>query len=82
MEIMPDGSAVLYDPRDDRGHVLTAVGALVWDMCDGSQTVAAIGAELATLLPQVADVAGTARELVASFQELDLLTAAPGEETA
>ncbi len=78
MEVMPDGSALLYDPQSDQGHVLTALGALVWDMCDGSMTSQAICEECAALLPQLPDTFNVVHDLIASFRELSLLQAAEG----
>jgi hypothetical protein len=82
MQVMPDGSALLYDPRTDQGHVLTALGALVWDMCDGSMSGEAISAECAALLPQQPDTASIVHALLASFQDLHLLQTAEGTDAA
>jgi hypothetical protein len=73
MEVMPDGSALLYDPRIDQGHILTSLSGLVWDMCDGSQTVDAIADACAALLPQDPHTAQTVHMLITSFAELHLL---------
>jgi hypothetical protein len=77
MEVMPDGSGLLYDPQADKGHVLTALGALVWDMCDGTLTAAAIADECAALLPQQPDTADIVRDLIGSFVDLHLLMEGP-----
>jgi hypothetical protein len=73
MEVMPDGSALLYDHRSDQGHVLTSLGGLVWDMCDGSQTADAIADACAALLPLDPRTAQTVHTLITSFVELHLL---------
>lgn len=73
MEVMPDGSALLFDPQTEQGHVLTAFAGLVWDMCDGTMTSAALTAELAQLLPALTDLAQTVQALLTEFSELGLL---------
>ena len=77
MEVMPDGSALLYDPADDRGHVLTALGALVWDMCDGTLTTAAMIVDITNMMPTI-NAAQIVTDLVAAFQELHLLVSPEG----
>ena len=79
MEVLPDGSALLFDPRDDRGHVLTALGALVWDMCDGELADEAIVAECNALIPQVSTIAEAVRTFLEEFHQLDLLLPSQGE---
>jgi hypothetical protein len=79
MEVLPDGSALLFDPRDDHGHVLTALGALVWDMCDGELDHDAIVAECSALIPQVPTIPETVRTFLEEFHQLDLLLPSQGE---
>lgn len=73
MEVMPDGSALLFDPQTEQGHVLIPFAGLVWDMCDGTLTVADIHADLAQLLPTTPDLAATVQALLTEFAELGLL---------
>src|SRR5437899_1192123 len=42
-----DGEAVLYDETRAAVHVLNDTAALVWACCDGSDSVAAIAADIA-----------------------------------
>lgn len=73
MEVLPDGSALLYDPVADQGHALAALAALVWDMCDGTMTVEAIVADLAEQLPQMPHIAEIVDTLLNEFKQTDLL---------
>ncbi len=73
MEVMPDGSALLYDPLTDQGHVLTPLGALVWDMCDGTMSADQLVAEVTAALPDVPDLIPTVTALIDEFARLDLL---------
>lgn len=82
MEVMPDGSALLYDPADDQGHVLTAMDALVWDMCDGTLTIEAIIADLTTLLPNTTNTSQVVHDLLGAFAELRLLATPEGSVSA
>ncbi len=44
-----DGEAVLYDPRYGALHRFNAVTLFVWDLCDGSHTMADIARRLTQL---------------------------------
>ncbi|MBV9169302.1 MAG: HPr-rel-A system PqqD family peptide chaperone [Chloroflexi bacterium] len=43
-----DDELVLYDPRRGQGFVLNRTAARIWSLCDGSRTVRAVAAELAS----------------------------------
>lgn len=47
IERMPDGSAVLFDPRNSMTYAITHSAALVWDACDGMASIDAITDTLA-----------------------------------
>ena len=49
--LMPDGSCVLFDPRQGEGLTLNAAGALVWEYCDAALSTEEIAREVASLLP-------------------------------
>lgn len=73
MEVLPDGSALLYDPLADQGHALAALAALVWDMCDGSLTAGQMIAELTATLPQIPGLEQIVQALLTEFARLGLL---------
>jgi len=37
--ILPDGYVLLHSPKDNLVHTLTPLGGLVWEYCDGSNTI-------------------------------------------
>jgi hypothetical protein len=82
MEVLPDGSALLFDPRDDRGHILTALGALIWEMCDGLLTDEEIVAECSALIPSEPQIADVTRAHLREFREMHLLVSTSSEESA
>src|SRR5215467_7512727 len=73
MEVLPDGSALLYDPVTDQGHALVPLAALIWDMCDGTLTVAALVADLKEQLPEVPQLAEIVEALLEEFIQQALL---------
>jgi hypothetical protein len=73
MEVLPDGSALLYDPIADQGHAVAALAALVWDMCDGTMTVEALVADLTAQLPEVPQLAEIVEALLDEFRQTNLL---------
>jgi hypothetical protein len=77
MHLMPDGSALLYDPDRNAGYALAPLGALVWDMCDGTYTTQTLLAELEQDLVQVQGIRKDADRCLSEFARLGLLTAAP-----
>ena len=34
--LMPDGSALLYDPTTNKAHALDPIGSFIWEFCDGN----------------------------------------------
>src|SRR5689334_19583854 len=71
--VLPDGTCLLFDNRTEMGHVLNALGALVWDYCDGSSTVDEIAIEVAGLLPDVQGIQDQIAQLVTELRSLDLM---------
>jgi len=71
--ILPDGSCLLFDSRTDEGHVLNAVGALVWDYCDGTLGAEQIADELASLLPEAAELREDVRAMISALAGKGLL---------
>lgn len=75
--LMPDGSALLYDPVTDEGHVLNVAGSFIWEYCDGTLTPDQIAAELADALPEAPDIHAEALRMIAEFAAAGLFAAAP-----
>jgi len=71
--LLPDGTCLLVDLAADEGHVLSVLGALVWDYCDGTMSRDAIVAEVAALLPQETTVGDEVRQFLDTFAERGLL---------
>ena len=44
---MPDGSGVLFDPKNSMTYAVTASAVLVWEVCDGTRSSPAIADTLA-----------------------------------
>lgn len=65
---LPDGSAVLFDPRTEMAYALTTSAALVWEACDGRHTAAAIVEELTAMYDAPPEV--IARDVHALLQHL------------
>jgi len=77
-DALPDGSTVLYDPREEMVYAISATGAQVWDACDGSRELS----DLAELLAASFETEGeSVRSEVAAFvahlETLDLLVPGP-----
>ncbi len=73
-EFLPDGSAVLYDPRTETAYPLNATAAVVWDTCDGNHTHAKIVDEVAALFEAPGDVIERdVRALLGHLSEIELL---------
>lgn len=50
-EDLPEDESVLVDPARERALVLNAIGTIVWELCDGSRTVASMAALIAQQVP-------------------------------
>lgn len=75
--ILPDATALLYDPVADSAHPLDAVMALIWDYCDGQLARDQIAQEIAALLPQAPDAVTHTLAVIEEFERAGLLVAAP-----
>lgn len=49
-----DGEMLLYHPAETKTIYLNGTGALIWNLCDGERTVAAIGGLLKENYPDAA----------------------------
>ena len=76
--VLPDGTALLYDPIADVGFPLDLMHSLLWDFCDGILTSEGIVGELAALLPHDDTAAESARQILAEFAVQGLLEAPTG----
>jgi Coenzyme PQQ synthesis protein D (PqqD) len=74
--LMPDGSALLYDPATGKGHVLNVTGSFIWEYCDGTLMPDQIAADLAELLPQEPNLHAEALRLIAELEALGLFASA------
>jgi len=74
-----DGEALVVQPQDGMMNVLNDVGALVWESCDGTRTIA----EIARLVRAKYDVSEEAAladvaEFVRDLQDKGLVELDPG----
>lgn len=67
--LMPDGHVVLFNSKTEWAQVLNPVGALVWEFCDGSTSVADMVDEIAGLL-QVEDKSTLQNDINSLISEL------------
>lgn len=74
--LMPDGSALLYDPATGEAQVLNVTGSFIWEYCDGTLTPEQIAAELAEILPDEPDIHTEALRLMGELAALDLFASA------
>lgn len=77
--VLPDGTCLLFDPIASEGHALTAVGALVWDYCDGTVSRAEITSEIGSLLPDAPQLRDEVIQLLDQFADSGLLAAVESE---
>jgi hypothetical protein len=73
--VLPDGTALLFDPATEAGHPLDVLSSLIWDYCDGTMTPDAVAQEVAELLPRMSDAAQHTLAVLAEFMRLGLLVA-------
>ena len=71
--LLPDGTCLLVDLAADEGHVLSVLGALVWDYCDGTMSRENITAEVVALLPQDPTVHDEVAQFLDTFAARGLL---------
>lgn len=55
-ENLPDGTSLVFDPRTELAHPLTASAAIIWEHCDGRHTVADIVRKLSEVYDASEDV--------------------------
>jgi hypothetical protein len=71
--VLPDATALLFDPATEEGHALNTAAALVWEYCDGASCAEQIAAEMAALIPQSADMGPQTLQILDEFVGLGLL---------
>ncbi len=73
IEHLPDGSAVLFDPRNSMTYAVTQSAAMVWEACDGAHPLDAITDTLADTYDAPREViARDVDALLSHFQGLGL----------
>jgi hypothetical protein len=80
--LMPDGSALLYDPATSQAHTLNPVGSFIWEYCDGTLTPDQIAAELADALPEAPGIHAEALRMIAEFEAAGLFADASEPQEA
>lgn len=64
--LLPDGYVVLHDIKTDWAHVLTPLGALTWEFCDGEHSAGDIAQEICRLV----DDSSNKSELLPQIEQL------------
>jgi Coenzyme PQQ synthesis protein D (PqqD) len=75
---LPDTSCLLFDPATGQGLALTALGALVWDYCDGALSRDEIASEVAALVPQDPGMSESVYQFLDAFADHGLLVSDDG----
>ncbi len=73
MHLLPDATALLFDPVTEQGLALNSAAALVWDYCDGCFSPEQIAAEMAALTPQSSEMGPETLRILDEFASLGLL---------
>lgn len=83
--LLPDGHVVLFSTKTDWAHTLNPAGALVWEYCDGENSVEEIVSEVLSLV-ESGDREGLhteIKDLIENLSEQGLLVdTAPDAENA
>jgi hypothetical protein len=73
-DMLPDGSAVLFDPREEMVYAISATGAHLWDACDGTRRLPELAASLASIFEtDSSSVEAEVSAFVNHLETLDLL---------
>jgi len=74
-QLLPDGHLVLTSESTSWAFTLTPVGAIVWEFCDGTNTVDSIVEQIVNLnaLSDLADLRTNVTELLTELDEIGLL---------
>ena len=73
-ELLSDGSMVIYNAGRQRVLTLNGTAALIWECCDGEQSVASIIAEVREVFPSSPSVERDVRELVSTLRQEGLIS--------
>jgi radical SAM protein with 4Fe4S-binding SPASM domain len=68
-----DEEVVIYNPETRGIHGLNPTAAFVWDLCDGSRTVAEIAQELQAIYPDAPDVCKDVEQTLRELLSLGLI---------
>ncbi|HEY9732136.1 MAG TPA: PqqD family protein [Drouetiella sp.] len=67
---LPDGMVILVNKKTSWAHTLTPLGALVWEFCDGDNSVEEIVANIKSI-PEVGNRVTLDQEVSELVQQLD-----------
>jgi hypothetical protein len=67
---LPDGMVILVNKKTSWAHTLTPLGALVWEFCDGDNSVEEIVASIKSI-PEVGERSALDQEVNELVQQLD-----------
>ncbi len=73
IELMPDGSALLYDAVTDQAQVLAPLAALIWEMLDGMLSETELAAQIASDVPPLPQPAATLAAVLQDFRAQGLI---------
>lgn len=76
-EALNDGSLVLYHTGSRFVTTLNPTAALVWELCDGQHTEAAIVAEMQSIFPHAPSIESDVTEIIADLRSRGLLRPVP-----
>ena len=78
-EPLPDGSVVLFDADAAMAHPISASAALIWEECNGSQTIETIVEKIGAVYDAPAEtIARDAEALLRHLSELGLIVLVDG----
>lgn len=67
---LPDGMIILVNKKTSWAHTLTPLGALVWEFCDGENSVEEIVANIQSI-PEIGERPTLGQEINELVQQLD-----------
>src|SRR5260370_8019227 len=71
--VLPDGTALLFDPVTEAGYPIDILSSLIWDYCDGMEALDTIANGIAALLPQMSNVSEHTHPLLYNLSKPVLL---------
>lgn len=76
--LLPDGRVVLYNPKTMYAHVLSPLGSIIWEFCDGDHSVDEIIVETAELIGETQqdvpqEIESAASAFIADLEKVGLV---------